>query len=111
VDEESASMRFVDGSALLRHYFIRLGFLDAWRRVVDARREADVFSRLEANLNRLAEGSPLRLTIPVAYLEAEPLPPRQRQPPGGGGRPAGSPFSTRASATRLSASGLPGRIT
>jgi arsenite methyltransferase len=74
--EESASMRFVDGSALLRHHFIRLGFLDAWRRVVDARREADVFSRLEANLNRLAEGGPLRLTVPVAYLEAEPLPPR-----------------------------------
>jgi len=72
VHEEPASMRFVDGSALLRHYFIKLGFLDAWKEVVVDRAQAAVFTRLEAGLNRLAEErGELSLTIPMAYIEAE----------------------------------------
>jgi hypothetical protein len=72
VCEEAASLRFVDGSAFLRHYFIKLGFLDGWRSVVDASEQEVVFAQLEANLNRLAEArGELALTIPIAYIEAE----------------------------------------
>jgi ubiquinone/menaquinone biosynthesis C-methylase UbiE len=70
--EHAFSLRFLDGSALLRHWFIKVGFLDAWRRVVTPGEEKQVFARLEANLNRLAEKrGELALTIPMAYLEAE----------------------------------------
>lgn len=70
VYEESAAMRFADGSALLRHYFIKLGFLDAWKNVVGADEREAVFSRLEANLNKFAsERGELALTIPMAYVE------------------------------------------
>ena len=71
VETSSASMRFADGSALLRHYFIKLGFLDGWKSVVPKERREDVFARLEEKLNALAslrEG--LTLTIPLAYVEA-----------------------------------------
>src|SRR3954468_7995663 len=31
---QESFMRFADGTALLNHYFIKLGFLDAWKKVV-----------------------------------------------------------------------------
>ena len=74
VVEESAAMRFLDGSALFRHYFIKLGFLEGWRSVVDPTERPEVFARLEASLNRLAEERGcLELTIPMAFVEGERL--------------------------------------
>jgi hypothetical protein len=74
IHQKSAWMRFTDGSALLRHYFIKLGFLDAWKDVVETTEQEEVFSRLEANLNHFAkdEGE-LRLTIPMGYIEGEKI--------------------------------------
>jgi hypothetical protein len=71
VHREEASMRFLEGSALLRHYFVKLGFLEGWKGVLDAADRSLVFARLEGNLNRLAEErGELLLTIPMAYVEA-----------------------------------------
>jgi hypothetical protein len=71
VEQQELPMRFVDGSALLRHYLIKVGFLPAWKAVVSDADRARVFERLESNLNAVAarEGE-LRLTIPLAYIEA-----------------------------------------
>jgi len=70
--ERDFPMRFADGTALLRHYFIRLGFLDGWRGVVGPEIEREVFAALEDGLNRqAAEREELALTVPLAYLEAE----------------------------------------
>lgn len=65
VVEREGSMRFANGTALLNHYFIRLGFLEAWKTVV-AGREREVFARLRERLDASGE---LRLTIPMAYVE------------------------------------------
>ena len=62
VVEREGSMRFANGVALLNHYFIKLGFLDAWKQVSPDRA---VWKRL---LERL-DGE-IRLTIPMAYVEA-----------------------------------------
>jgi arsenite methyltransferase len=68
---QTASMRFADGSALLNHYFIKLGFLDGWKTVLEPGDQARVFARLEMKLNTLAETQgALELTIPMAYVEA-----------------------------------------
>jgi ubiquinone/menaquinone biosynthesis C-methylase UbiE len=64
VVEREGVMRFANGTALFNHHFIKLGFLDAWKKVV-AGDERAVFARL---LDRLA--GELRLTIPMAYVEA-----------------------------------------
>jgi ubiquinone/menaquinone biosynthesis C-methylase UbiE len=66
VVEREGVMRFADGMALLNHYFIKLGFLDAWKNVIPGN-ERDVFARLLDTLNEKGE---LRLTIPMAYIEA-----------------------------------------
>jgi ubiquinone/menaquinone biosynthesis C-methylase UbiE len=71
VVERESVMRFADGTALLNHYFIKLGFLDAWKKVV-AGNERDVFARLRDALDEnVARTGELRLTIPMAYLEAK----------------------------------------
>jgi ubiquinone/menaquinone biosynthesis C-methylase UbiE len=71
VREEKGSMRFLDGSALLEHYFIRLGFLDGWKGVLRPEEQEAAFSLLESNLNAFSESrGGLTLTIPMAYVEA-----------------------------------------
>ena len=66
VVERKGVMRFANGTALLNHHFIKLGFLDAWKKIVPGN-ERTVFARLRDALD--AEGE-LRLTIPMAYIEA-----------------------------------------
>jgi len=63
--------RFVDGSALLRHYFIRLGFVPAWKSVVPEGAVRTTFAALERRLNRIAaERGELSLTVPAACIQA-----------------------------------------
>lgn len=71
VEEERRELRFSGGSALLHHYFIKLGFLDGWKEVVPEGDRARVFPRLEAALDaRALSSGGLFLTIPLAYVEA-----------------------------------------
>ena len=66
---DSFRMRFADGSALLRHYFIRLGFLPDWRAVAEGPELRVVFDALERNLNAVAkERGELALTVPMACV-------------------------------------------
>ena len=63
--------RFVDGSSLLRHYFIRLGFVPAWKSVAPEGAVEATFVALEHRLNaRAAERGELSLTIPAACIQA-----------------------------------------
>jgi arsenite methyltransferase len=66
VVEREAVMRFASGTALLNHHFIKLGFLGAWKEVAGADVRG-VFTRLRDALDTRGE---LRLTIPMAYVEA-----------------------------------------
>ncbi|HEX3577759.1 MAG TPA: methyltransferase domain-containing protein [Thermoanaerobaculia bacterium] len=70
VVERESTMRFANGTALLNHYFIKLGFLNAWKKVA-APDERDVFARLRNALDELARrNGELRLTVPMAYVDA-----------------------------------------
>jgi SAM-dependent methyltransferase len=71
VHREAFTMRFLDGTALLGHAFIRVAFLDGWRSVVPPELAGQVFARLEERLNCLAAArGELALTIPLAYVAA-----------------------------------------
>jgi hypothetical protein len=64
-------MRFADGSSLLRHHFIRLGFVQGWKSVTAVESLQATFESLERNLNAVAEErGELTLTIPMACLVA-----------------------------------------
>ncbi len=72
VKRESFTMRFLDGSSLLNHSFLRMGFLDGWKRIVGADDVEEVFALVEKNLNLLAKRKgELKLTVPIAYIEAK----------------------------------------
>jgi arsenite methyltransferase len=63
--------RFVDGSALLRHHFIRLGFLQGWKSVAPLDSVTSTLVALEQRLNTVAARlGELSLTIPAACVEA-----------------------------------------
>jgi hypothetical protein len=69
---DTFTLRYADGSAFLRAYLTRLGFLDGWRSVLDGKgQETTVFEELEARLNRVSRESDagLCLSIPAAYIE------------------------------------------
>jgi len=62
-------MRFADGSAFLRHSFIRMAFLPAWIRILRPTLLLDTLAALETNLNLSAANEhELALTIPIACL-------------------------------------------
>lgn len=64
-------MRFADGSSLLQHYFIRLGFVPGWKSIVPVDSLPKTFEILEAKLNAVAATrGELALTIPIACVEA-----------------------------------------
>jgi ubiquinone/menaquinone biosynthesis C-methylase UbiE len=69
--EDSFTMRFVDGTTMLNHFVIRLGFLGSWVHLLDRRDVKPVFESIEATLNRRTE--PLTLTIPWACLDCRRL--------------------------------------
>lgn len=69
--ESSFNMRFLNGSALLNHSFIILGFIDGWKAVIPDKDKIKFFNYLEHNLNKFAkEKGELKLTIPILYFSA-----------------------------------------
>jgi ubiquinone/menaquinone biosynthesis C-methylase UbiE len=67
--EASFQIRFMDGSALLRHSLVKW-FLDGWRQAVGAGNERWVFDALETRLNAAAERDGcVQMTVPMVYLE------------------------------------------
>jgi len=63
--------RFINGSSMLRHYFIRLGFVPAWKSVAPQGAVEATFAALEHRLNAVAaERGELSLTIPAACVQA-----------------------------------------
>jgi hypothetical protein len=63
-------LRFRDGTALLRHSFIRLAFRDAWEGILCRNDRAPVMEALERRLNAAAAERGLCLTVPVACFVA-----------------------------------------
>lgn len=67
-NEDAFTMRFLDGTSLFNHYFMRLAFVQPWQDIVknDA---PSVFDLLEEHLNKLAlKNGGLALTIPFACI-------------------------------------------
>ena len=72
VARDSFRMRFANGSTLLRHTFIRAGFLEGWKAVARQDAVAETFAALESKLNAASEErGELALTIPMACLIAK----------------------------------------
>ncbi len=70
-EQRMFTMRYVNGRALLNHYFIRLGFLPAWQGLVDDDDRASFFVLLERRLNeKAAQLGGLALDVPFEVVKA-----------------------------------------
>ncbi len=68
--EEEFEMKFIDGTAFLNHYFVKLGWLSSWIGLFPKEELEETFMALEHNLNKYAEeNGGLILTVPMAYIE------------------------------------------
>jgi len=65
------TMRFLDGTAMMRAFLIRLAFLPAWKSIIPGEEQGRrVFEKLETNLDTLAvRQGELSLTIPFVCLD------------------------------------------
>jgi ubiquinone/menaquinone biosynthesis C-methylase UbiE len=71
VVNDTLRMRFADGSSLLNHHFIRLGFVQGWAAVAAGAEVEKTFDTLRRKLDAVANTQgDLALTIPMALLEA-----------------------------------------
>jgi len=71
VDTRSFRMRFANGSALLRHHLIRVGFLKPWMDLVPGPMMEGTFARLQDRLDVFAaDHGELALTVPMARVAA-----------------------------------------
>jgi len=70
--EEKFEMKFLDGSAFLNHYFIKLGWLSSWKDIIPETEQVTVFTQLEINLNAYADDrGGLSLIVPMAFIEGQ----------------------------------------
>jgi hypothetical protein len=65
-------MKFVDGSAFLNHYFVKLGWLSSWTELIPNDLKEKVFGVLEHDLNQHArQYGHLSLSVPMAFIEGK----------------------------------------
>jgi arsenite methyltransferase len=64
--------QFTDGTTLFAHFFMRLAFLPSWKTIVPATRQNEVFHKIEARLNELADlTGQCKLTVPFVVINCE----------------------------------------
>jgi len=68
-EEGQFTMRYADGTTMLRHFFIRAAFLPGWWEIVPPERRNAFFARLEIDLNIAAKGDGVVLYIPYVCID------------------------------------------
>lgn len=70
VYEDSFTMRYLDGIAMFNHFFIKLAFLESWKKILSPEDRKPIFKILEQKLNRISEtNGDLNLTIPYVCID------------------------------------------
>lgn len=68
--EENFEMNFVDGSAFLNHYFIKLGWVTNWKLIFPKEELKEIFTTLEQNLNSFSiKNNGLNFSVPMVFIE------------------------------------------
>jgi hypothetical protein len=71
VREGDFSFRYADGTAMLDHFFIKVGFSAGWKAVLDPGDVDAVFSEVEERLNEVAAANhELRMTVPWICVDS-----------------------------------------
>ena len=64
--------KFVDGTAMLHHYFIRLAFIDSWKEIVPENKQKEIFGLIEEELNKQSQTDGIvKLSVPFVVIDTE----------------------------------------
>lgn len=71
IEHDQFNYKFVDGTALLNHYFIRFAFMNSWIALLPQDKVNETFSKIENALNKQADilGG-IKLSIPYVLIDA-----------------------------------------
>ena len=65
------SYKFTNGTAMLNHHFIKIAFMDSWKKILPEDKIHDVFKMIEIELNKQAEKfGELKLSIPFVMINS-----------------------------------------
>jgi len=72
ISHDEFTYQFVDGTAMINHFLIKLAFIDSWKELIPEEKQNDFFAELIQRLNRTASITEvLKLTIPFAIIDCE----------------------------------------
>lgn len=71
VQHDKFEYRFVDGTTMFNHFFIKLAFLDSWKNLVPTEKQNEIFSKVEDALNEKAKTDGfIKLSVPFVVIDA-----------------------------------------
>ena len=74
VKHEYFEYKFVDGTTMLNHYFIRLAFIDGWKDIVSEDKQETVFELIEKDLNKKSQTDGImKLSVPFVVIDCKKL--------------------------------------
>lgn len=69
--QDEFQYRYSSGTAMLNHHFVRIAFLDSWKKILPGDRIEELFTKLEKRLNEISIQQGLfTLTIPFVIFDA-----------------------------------------
>jgi len=70
IDHDQFDYKFVDGTALLNHHFIKMAFLSGWKSIVPMDKQELVFTRIEERMNEKAQAEGFfKLSVPFVVID------------------------------------------
>lgn len=74
ITEHEFAYRFVDGTSMLNHYFIRLAFLAEWTKLIAESRQTEIFKDVEQQMNAEAQqNGEFKLNIPFVVIDSQKI--------------------------------------
>ena len=70
IRHDSFKYRYIDGSAMLNHFLIKLAFISGWKSILKIKDQENIFDQVENKLNKSArKKGELTLTIPFVTID------------------------------------------
>lgn len=69
--QDHFSYKFANGTSMLNHFFIRLAFMDSWKKLLPEEKQELIFNSIESRLNEKSKTlGYLQLSVPFVLLNA-----------------------------------------
>ncbi len=74
VKHDKFEYKFVDGTTMLNHHFIRLAFIDGWKNIIPNEKQKEIFELIENELNlKSTNDGILTLSVPFVLIDCKKL--------------------------------------